>query len=133
MNDVRLKAVMDAFSSYTEFSNEEYVSEDMLRSADTPAPVLEKIYERNKNNVNVLRGLAMNANCPSGLLASLSGNENDAVRWGVADNSNTSAETLERLAGDANDVIRYRVAMNPNAKGKTLRHLAQSGNPLVRS
>ena len=133
MNEEQIKNIKDLYTYYYMFADWSIVQEDILNNRDTPAEILDMLYESHITDMRVIRGVSSHPNTSAARLTRLAGDTNEAVRWGVSDNPNTPPQVLSMLAADMSNVIRFRVAQNPNTPISDLKALSRESNKNVRS
>jgi len=99
----------------------------VARATGTPAELIQKIYQDNKDNATFAYAVALNESAPQELLFELAGHKEDYVRKAVASNHSSDDATLLKLAYDPHNGVRMDVAENPFASVKVLEVLEAEG------
>lgn len=81
---------------------------EILKDPKTPAAVLEKLAQQQKN----ISYVARHPNTPQNLLQQFARNPDEKIRCAVAENPNLPVNLLEELADDDSSTVRQQVAAN---------------------
>lgn len=107
---------------------------EILEDKSIDISMVDEIYEKYKDNKNIVSQVAMNvsqrtsvydlsvgqSDILTNLLVKLSYSEDMSVRWAVAKNHHTPSSVLDVLAEDEVNLVRALCATNPNTQVKHL-------------